>query len=183
MFCSPTFLTSEDLISKAKKKHHNTTLDNTSDKQGNMTCGTWRQKSMYSDGDCVTIEPVISVLCSGSCVTKREHGYPWVRQLLTGQRYRCRPDRTVKKNLLAVCQSNSQIRTIKLRIVESCKCVLTKKKKGRRKCKNKDRTKNQTDRKCRNKNKKRRQKHRKNKRKHRQRRKNENSSTLTNNDR
>ena len=36
MFCSPTFLTSEDLISKAKKKHHNTTLDNTSDKQGKI---------------------------------------------------------------------------------------------------------------------------------------------------
>jgi len=36
MFCSPTFLTSEDLISKAKKKHHNSTLDNTSDKQGKI---------------------------------------------------------------------------------------------------------------------------------------------------
>lgn len=175
-YCSSTiFLPSREVISEAKRKLlNNSTRDNTSSKPGSdvMMCKPLQQVSQLSNGDCSTVEPVYETVCSGRCVVKKEHGHPYVHQLITGQRYRCKPNKKVKKNVKALCHSNSKLTTIKIKVVESCKCVLTKP----RKCKDR---KNQTDKKC--KNKKRRRKNRKNRRKNKQ-RKTEKSSK-TNNDR
>ena len=143
-----------------------------------MCISRYRKKSYITNGDCSLAKPespLLEPICSGRCAQK---GHPI--ETFTGQIYRCKPDKKVTKEVKLLCASDSRLTTIKVRVVESCKCVLTNphRRKEKKKKKKNNRRKNKTDK---TKNKKRRRKSRR--RNRRKNRKNRQSSKLTNNDR
>ncbi|CAC5402051.1 unnamed protein product [Mytilus coruscus] len=158
----------------------NSTRDNTSTQDsGEMMCASqYRKRSIFSNGDCSSAkpnEPFIEPVCIGRCVPKGSQPI----ELFTGQHYRCKPDKKVTKTVKLLCSGTSNLKSIKVRVVESCKCVLTKKKRRKHKKGENRRRKNKTD----NKNKKRKERRKLRGRNRRKQRKNKKSSKLTNNDR
>lgn len=146
---------------------------------GEMMCASqYRKRSIYSNGDCSSAkpaEPIIEPVCVGRCVRKGSQPI----ELFTGQHYRCKPDKKVTKTVKLLCSGTSDLKSIKVKVVESCKCVLTKKKRRKHKKGGHRRRKNKTD----NKNKKRKGRGKSRGRNRRKQRKNKKSSKLTNNDR
>lgn len=149
-----------------------------------MCVQKFRKKSVIKSLQCSFAEPdfvITEPVCIGRCAPKGTHPI----ESITGQYYRCKPGQKVTKEIKMLCHPKSTLMKIKVKVVESCKCVLTKKTKGnkkRRKKKNRRRKgKNRENKTDKNKNKgDRKRRRRKNRRRHNKHKK---SSKLTNNDR